>query len=856
MQRYRCPQCKVGIELKKVFDNRYIILCRKCNFLHLSKESQNNEDEAYVEFLEQYDLEKIEKVNDISEALKRFSLARTNNEILQILKKEGINKNDIPDPIRKFIFTEEDYLVKYKLQESQKPEMGRNIDELEIDQRMIAQLKDNGIKRLYSFQEETINQINSGKDVGIVSPTGSGKTEAFAIPVIQSIANKLMNKDNFSEGKTGIKALFVYPTKSLGRDQFPKLKLLCESVGIRIGIFDGDTTRKEREKIIENPPEIIITNFDSIHHHIMNRTRFSESLHEIKFIVIDEVHVYKGTFGSNVHFILRRLERLNKKYQIIASSATINNPKEFCDALFGKEITIINGESGRHGKIHFIILFPTIRSNRSLIIDILKSTTASGNKPIAFSNSHLGAELTAFYGKRNNIQIEVHRAGLLTKHRLNVEQKFKNGELQAISATSTLEMGIDIGKVDTIISDLVPITRLTQRAGRASRRDQEGAVFLTLRGNDPISQYYKNNPEQYFEDEEKGYVDPDNEEVAEFQILAASMDKPISNEQFTDFRKVTNRLLAKGLLVNDKEVIRPNYQKAREILTKYNIRGVGKTVDIINNKKIGERTLPQALDELHPGAIYFLGGRRYRSKSLTMNDSKSFADVEILPRNYPYYTKSLIEEYPKIIEEIEKKKVFNIEVIRCVLEIKKKVVGYTNIEVGSEKLKGEKTFFENPINYEFKTKGIVLLAPQPEDTIKEKEFERIEDIASSSFHASEHVIIEGSNMIIGGASSDMGGISLGSSGLIFVYDSSPGGNGATRTLYERFPQVFEKGYKMLVECNCTSESGCPRCTYSYRCGNNNEYLHREGAIEVIKRILEGEETYFPKIIEKEWRPLV
>jgi DEAD/DEAH box helicase domain-containing protein len=300
-----------------------------------------------------------------------------------------------------------------------------------------------------------------------------------------------------------------------------------------------------------------------------------------------------------------------------------------------------------------------------------------------------------------------------------------------------------------------------------------------------------------------------------------------------------------------------NYSKARELLRSYEIRGIGRSVDVVHNgKKVGERNLPQALEELHPGAVYFLGGWRYRSKSLVISEWKNASEVESLPYNYPYYTKALVEEYPSIIEKIESKRVFNIEVLRCMLAIKKTVLGYANIDLSSEVTRGEKVFLEVPITYEFKTKGLVFTSPQPKNTLGQTDFDMLEEIAASSFHASEHVVIEGSGMITGGASSDMGGVSLGTSGLIFIYDGSPGGNGATRILYDRMEQVYERGYKILSECNCTSESGCPRCTYSYRCGNNNEYLHRSGATEVMKRILEGEHANLPDEIGTEWRPLV
>jgi DEAD/DEAH box helicase domain-containing protein len=247
------------------------------------------------------------------------------------------------------------------------------------------------------------------------------------------------------------------------------------------------------------------------------------------------------------------------------------------------------------------------------------------------------------------------------------------------------------------------------------------------------------------------------------------------------------------------------------------------------------------LEELHNDAVYFLAGRRYRVRELHFEkNSQPFAELEPLPSDYPYYTKALTDEWPSIIEVYETKKVFGVEVAYCSLKIDKKVLGYANIEIGQEVAQGKKVLFEKPLEFEFTTKGFVFRASHPlAESSKAADEEYVQ---MSAFHASEHVIIEGSAMITGGASQDLGGISLGSSGLIFVYDGSVGGNGASRALYDRLDKAFGRALGILSECPCRSESGCPRCTYSYRCGNNNEYLHKPAAIEVMRRIIDGEAT--------------
>ncbi|MEM4297780.1 MAG: DEAD/DEAH box helicase [Nitrososphaerota archaeon] len=748
-----------------------------------------------------------------------------------MVSKFGVHVEDLPEPVRRALLSRQDYLVHYQLIEAREPDPGCGVDEAGLDDRLVDVLIRSGITRLYSFQVEAIKKIRSGEDVVLVAPPGSGKTEAFALPVLQMVLGE--------EGK-GVKALFIYPTKALGRDQLPKLRRMADALDLKVMVFDGDTPAAERRRILDSPPELIITNFDTIHHHLMHRTGFGRLLGDVNHIVVDEVHVYRGTFGSNVHFIVKRLERLAKKFQVIAASATIGNPQEFCELLFGRSFSVVSGGEGRHGKIHFAMLFPTLRSHRSLIVDLLKSLVAHGYRPIVFSDSHLGAELTAFYARRGGVDVEVHRAGLLPSHRKRVEDSFKAGLLKAISATPTLELGIDIGSVDAVVSDLVPVTRLIQRRGRAARRGQEGLAFLVLRERDPISQYYRNNPHHYFEDVEPGYVDPKNPEIAKVHILAAALDRPLMKGEFLEYQREIEDLVKKGLLIEQRDRLTASYREALKLLREHDIRGSGERVIIrLGGKKLGERALPQAIKELHPGAVDFLAGSRFRSLNLVFCEGGGVAEVERLPDSHPYYTKPLLQGWATILEKLESKRAFGVEVLRCELLVEKSVTGYVKLELGKDVTKGEKVLLEEPVSYSFRTKGFVFKAPLPQAPIRGLEEGLMDYVAASSYHATEHVLIEGSNMLTGGAARDMGGIALGSSGLIFVYDGSLGGNGATKALFDRIEDAFRRGLKVLEVCPCTSESGCPRCTYSYDCGNNNEFLHKEGAKEILRTIVFG-----------------
>ncbi len=800
------------------------VSCGKCGIEDLLEFSKNI-DEVFLEFLSRFDQGLVTE-RGLSEGLKDEGIVRGENEIKQMI---GSNK---PDKItEEILFSKKDYVSQYKVLSNPEPKIGCKVEDLGLDESIIEHLRELKIEQFYKFQEESIQEITFGENVVIEAPTASGKTEAFLIPVIQRIKKEANDGNVF--------AIFVYPTKALSRDQYPKIQKFAEKIGVNVKVFDGDTKLAERREIVGRPPHILVTNFDILHYHMWHQTKFSSLLTSTKILVTDEAHVYSGIFGSNVHYIVKRLKRVcTNKLQFVAASATLDDSKEFCQKLFGEKMQRIQG-SGKKGQTDFAMLFPSLRTQRALMVELTKKLTQKNHKTMVFNNSHLNSELLAMQAKKQKVGIKVHRAGLMANYRTSVERQFKEDNLQAISCTPTLELGIDVGNVDCVISSTIPVNRLIQRIGRAARKGQRGYAFLAL-GNDPISQYYKNHPDDYFEDVEKTYIDPKNPFVEEFQVLAMACDRPISKHELREHQEVIEQHIARENLKEFNNRIIPNFDKINSMLNDYSIRGIGKSIDIfLNDKKVGDRILPIALEELHKDAIYFLAGTRYKVKEFDYPD-KRFAKIERIPRGYPYYTKSLTEEWPTIETVFERRNANGVEVAFCKLHIEKKVYGYANIELGQEITQGEKVLLDAPLEYDFVTKGIVFHAPRPLKVIEESEDEDYAE--ASGYHATEHVVIEGSNMITGGVSQDLGGISLGTSGLIFIYDGAIGGSGASKALYDRFEKAIKRSMCIVKECPCQSESGCPRCTFSYRCGNNNEYLHKYSALEILERINSGEKT--------------
>ncbi len=842
---FKCPKCRNPLQIKRISLNAgYLVVCKHCRKHLMTSLDVKTEKEAYNEF-----------VAMMLRAQRKEKLKRENKleKIRKLVSSQGLKLGELPSLIKEVFLSPDCEVVTYKFFRSGEIKLGSKVEETNLDRDLVKGLKESGIEHFFKFQEEALNKVIEGSNVVIVAPTGTGKTEAFTVPILQLIRQ--------GSNSPGVKALFIYPTKSLARDQLRKIKFLSKHVGVEVGIFDGDTPYRKRKEIINSPPDIVITNFDVLNYHLMNQTSFFQILKTVKYVVIDEIHTYTGAFGSNVYFILKRMKRFTGNLKFICSSATIANPKEFVEALIEDEVEVIGEPSGRRGNLHVLILFPQKVSSTTLIVSLAKKLSRKDYKFLVFTNSHLFAEILNKAIRRAKVKVNIHRAGLPKKHRREVEKKFLTGELNAIVSTPTLELGIDIGNLQAVISTPIGFTRFLQRIGRAARKEgQEGVAFLVLKDNDQISLYYHERPDDFFKDIDPAYVEPKNPVVAKHQLLAACLDKPLSKDEvekeFSEFRQVLNQLIKNKLVSKIGGRFYPEFVKARKILSRYSIRGIGEKVYIFYGKKtIGEREMPLAMRELFPGAVYLHGGKIYVSRKFSFTKGTGRSEVDKLSPDYPYYTIAKRYTLPSVIKVIEKRKVWNTEVSYCDLKVSEIVEGYFIKEINTQKTILEKGL-EKPLVYTYKTKGLFFKAPQPGRKIEEilsRGYwkEEYGDIFSGVFHAVEHVLIESSNMLTGGGSKEMGGVSLGDTGYIVVYDGCVGGNGLTKLLYDKIEEAFKRSLFILEKCSCKRVDGCPKCTYSYQCGNNNKPLFKLGAVESLREILSGgkvvcEET-LPKI---------
>ncbi len=835
-----CPCCGSQLTYRRPPGaSGYIFYCRTCGLAHYT---EGLLQEAYLKLIEDYERGEAAKAT-MEELLVKHRLVRSLSEVAELVRQQGLSLSSIPKPLRRILETRRDYVALYKLLEETEGEYGCSVEELPVHQAIKEGLKAIGIRRMYRFQEEAIKLILQGEDVVIAAPTGNGKTEAFAVPVYELILREPGRMPPFSAFQKRTRALFIYPTKALSRDQLEKLRRLGAQAGITASIFDGDTPQAERKRILEEPPDVLLTNLDILHYHMAHRTSLSYLLRDVQYVVVDELHEYTGAFGSNAYMILRRLERLAKsRIQYIGSSATVANPGEFASKLFNRRVEVVECRKGRRGRLHIVIIYPVLRRMYGMVTEILATLTSLGYKTLVFSNSHTDAEVIGQAALKAGVPCMVHRAGLKRSVRLRAEQAFKRGEVKAISATSTLELGIDIGDLDAVISAPVGITRFLQRLGRAGRKGQESIGVLALRENDPISSYYARHPEKYFRDIEPIYLEPRNPVVARVQLIAAAMDKPLSKEELPEHSHIARQLIEERLLVERRGKLYPTREGAK-LVRRHNIRGIGETVDIYleDAGRIGEREMPMAMRELFPGAVYLHGGEKYRSVSFTFHKGRGKAVVKPLPREYPYRTEALWLVYPEVQQTLEEREAWETRVEYCKLKITEVVEEYLVKEIYTGRTL-ERAPLDTPISYTYTTLGLVFTAPPIERSLKQAEEMTEYEKKAGAYHAIEHLLIEASDMLTGSGSRETAGVSMADTGVIFIYDPTPGGTGVTALLYQRFEQAVERALAVVQECDCSQLQGCPNCTHSYQCGSNNKPLYKPGAIEALEKMIRGHKT--------------
>jgi len=499
-----------------------------------------------------------------------------------------------------------------------------------------------GIRRLYTHQAEASEAVHAGKNVVIVTPTASGKTLCYNLPVLNAT---LENSDS--------RALYLFPTKALAQDQLAELHDLNQRLENRFGVFtyDGDTPADARRSIREKS-HIVLTNPDMLHTGILpHHTRWTRLFENLRYIVLDELHTYRGVFGSHLCNVLRRLRRIARFYgrdpQFICCSATIANPGELASRLLESEVEVLNANGAPAAEKTFVFYNPPV-VNRALGIRrsyINESSRVAQEflkrdlQTMVFSNSRLQTEILLTYLQQANPQlpgkpetIRGYRGGYLPNERREIERGLRDGKIRGVVSTSALELGIDVGSLDTVVMAGYPgtIAATWQRAGRAGRRSGSSCAVLVA-SSSPLDQFIVRHPDYFFGNTpEHAFIQPDNLEILINHLKCAAFELPISpNDKFgdVDLPDLCARLVEAGYL----HLARDNYHWTQEAYPAdtISLRSVTSDnfviVDITGAPSvIGEIDFPSALVFLHEKAIYIHGGQQHHVEHLDFKERKAY----------------------------------------------------------------------------------------------------------------------------------------------------------------------------------------------------------------------------------------
>jgi len=529
---------------------------------------------------------------------------------------------------------------------------------------LVAAYAAKGIRRLYTHQAAAAEEVHAGKNVVIVTPTASGKTLCYNLPVLNAT---LENPDS--------RALYLFPTKALAQDQLAELHDLNQRLENRFGVFtyDGDTPADARRSIREKG-HIVLTNPDMLHTGILpHHTRWTRLFENLRYIVLDELHTYRGVFGSHLCNVLRRIRRIARFYgrdpQFICCSATIANPGDLASRLLETEVEVLNSNGAPAAEKTFVFYNPPV-VNRALGIrrsHINESSRVAQEflkrdlQTMVFANSRLQTEILLTYLQQANPQlpgkletIRGYRGGYLPNERREIEHGLRDGKIRGVVSTSALELGIDVGSLDTVVMAGYPgtIAATWQRAGRAGRRSGSSCAVLVA-SSSPLDQFIVRHPDYFFGNTpEHAFIQPDNLEILINHLKCAAFELPISpNDKFgdVDLRDLCARLAEAGFL----HLAGDNYHWTQEAYPAdtISLRSVTSDnfviIDVTGAPTvIGEVDFPSALVFLHEKAIYLHGGQQHHVEHLDFKERKAYVkrvDVD-------YYTDAVRHTQVRILE--------------------------------------------------------------------------------------------------------------------------------------------------------------------------------------------------------------
>ncbi len=719
-----------------------------------------------------------------------------------------------------------------------------------------------GIELLYAHQTQGIDSVRDGIHTVAATPTASGKTLIYTLPVIEAVAD---------DPKTA--ALFVYPLKALAQDQLKNINALAEllpEIELQARIYDGDTSSYWRKKIRDNPPNILLTNPEMIHLSILpHHERWVDLLRRLRFVVIDEVHVYRGVLGTHMAQVFRRLVRICRFYDsfptFIFTSATVANPAELAENLTGLPVETVSKSTAGKGRRHFVLIEP-VDGPLAATLRLLKAALTRGLRTIVYTRSRKLTELLAIWAKQHagalTDRISAYRAGFLPEERREIEAKLSSGELLAVIATSALELGIDIGALDLCLLVGYPgsIIATWQRGGRVGRSGRESAVILVA-GEDALDTYFVNNPDQLVQrPPEAAVVNPFNPQIMARHLVCAAAELPLDSNDSMLRDEQVRRCIKK--LVEDGEIYqsadgKTYYSPLKNPHRHLDLRGSGSRFAIINeadNLRLGEIDGVRVYRETHPGAIYLHQGKTYRVTNLDTGMRR----VVVQACTVRYHTRVRSHKETRIIETFERKTVCGTAMAVGRLEVTETVTGYDCLDTRSGSVVQRVVLDLPPLVFE--TQGLWFVVPEAMTQAAQKAQVHV----MGGLHAMEHAAIGVFPLLVLADRNDLGGISTPfhpqlEAAAIFVYDGIPGGAGLCLQAFEDGQALLQAAHDAISGCPC--ETGCPSCVHSPKCGSGNRPIDKAGALFFLERLLNAEqaretlEVRMPFVVQEEKKPV-
>jgi DEAD/DEAH box helicase domain-containing protein len=704
-----------------------------------------------------------------------------------------------------------------------------------------AALAVRGIERFYSHQAVALDALARGEHVLAVTPTASGKSLVYQIP---ALAAALEDPE--------ARSLFLFPFKALAQDQAGALRdLAVEARPLApptAAIYDGDTTPTARKRIREHPPSILLTNPDMLHLSLLpHHEAWSRFFSTLRYVVVDEMHAYRGIFGAHLHHVLRRLRRLCRLHgsspRFIVASATMANPRAHAESILGVPLMEI-GESGApRAARHFLLLDPPA-SPYTAAAQLLTLAMDAGLRTIVFTRARRITELihrwvTAERGDLRG-QLASYRAGYLPEERREIEQRLFRGDLLGVVSTSALELGVDIGGLDVCILVGYPGSQvqLWQRVGRVGRREQESLVVLVAMP-DALDQYFLRHPDALFgRPLERAVIDPSNPAIRAAHLVCAASEHPLDldtgePELLAGSLEVAADMATRGELSLDAEG-RRFHTRRRRPQREVDLRSTGASLAIVEEgtqRPIGQIDATRAFHETHPGAIYLHAGGQYEVVSLDRDARK----VEVARSAADTYTEVITEKETEILEVLRDEPRLGHRAGLGRLRVTEHVRGYHRRRVAGRELVSTHPLDLPPLVFE--TVGLWLDLP----AALRDEVERGGGDFAGAIHALEHAAIGLFPLLAIADRSDLGGISnpfhpQTGRPVVFIYDGHPGGIGLAAQGFEGLDRLLGETRDLVAGCACSG--GCPSCVQSPKCGNGNRPLDKGSAL-LLLRILTG-----------------